>query len=369
MVGVLLSALLVVGAPPEQAPPPREVRPDVSLIVSTPIGKDGSLPVRVQRIGFRNGTPMAAETIIDCDENALKLLGVYYAASIRANRYVVSTCGSVLDLREKKFINSEQAGEVVCVDDTHVTYRIDGENREPGLFAFEYATGKLRRVEKLKPPLIPEGVQLSPDGTKAVAWADNELFLHRDGQKPKSLGDGFKLGREPARLGRNAFEKFPLLWVDNDRFLTQRERGKLVTVSIIGQVTEVVTIKNLPDEKDAYPDLIHEPDGSIVFFMGHSAFKIDIANKTAVKSDWRGLGQGFELARNHTYEPATFRQNGKDIGRFACSELRAVAAPGHVAVPVPNGDRCGETIAVWSAATGEWTTFEFRWLGVLGWVK
>jgi hypothetical protein len=362
--------MLAVGAAPvppvpaNQAPPPRLVRPDISLVVSDEVrGADGVRRARVLQIGFRNGKPLPTEVIRESDDPENEY---FTAGEIRANRYLVSMRGGVLDLREKKLINTEQDGELVRSDDTKVTYWIAGENRDPGLFTFEYATGTLTRIEKLKRPRIPAGVKRSPDNAKAINWVDGELFLHNDGQKPKSLGTGFKTDRATGVQVGSGFSTFPVVWLDDDLILTQRETGKLVTVTLDGKVTDVVTIKDF--SKNGSLGLMHDHAGSIIYYAGETNYKIDPVNKTATPADWGGLGHGFEMA----WEPDEdgcykFRHNGKDIGRCACWPYDAVAAPGVLAVPSRDSRK---KFAVWSAATGEWTTLELPWAGrVLGWIK
>jgi hypothetical protein len=53
-----------------------------------------------------------------------------------------------------------------------------------------------------------------------------------------------------------------------------------------------------------------------------------------------------------------------------CSPEQAVSLPGYLAVPIGLHDSCGQQIAVWSAATGEWTLLGFPWgREILGWVQ
>src|SRR5687767_13815054 len=92
--------------PANQAPPPRAVKPDVSLIVIDSVEKDDVRVGRVNRIGFRNGKMLPAEVLWERDERDAAAAGVI-GREIRANRYLVSTRGAVFDLREKKLINTE----------------------------------------------------------------------------------------------------------------------------------------------------------------------------------------------------------------------------------------------------------------------
>jgi hypothetical protein len=352
---MLVWAVLAAGAAPVPAPPPRAVVPDVSLIVSERVDcRDDDNCYRLLRIGFRNGKPFPAEVVLACDQRVYRHLS---GGAIRANRYLVSRNGSAFDLREKKLINHVRddwfvEDRVVRADDAKVMYWADDDGSER-LFTFEYATGTRTKVKEPKEWMIPAHVPRSPDGTKAIYSVRGDLVLHRDGREPKSLGTDFNSHGEP------------VLWLDDNRVLMQREAGKLVTVNLDGAVTDVVTIKDGP----VFPcSLVRDPSGAVflTYFSGdHQYFKIDVANKTAVKADRRGLGYEFDAA----WSGGTFRHRGRDLGRLSCWADAAVAAPGYLAVPV-HTDGCDFHIAVWSVASGEWTRFNFPWAsGVLGWIK
>ena len=145
-----------------------------------------------------------------------------------------------------------------------------------------------------------------------------------------------------------------------------------MTVSLDGKVTEVVTIKDLPPF--ASIDLVRDPAGSVFLdafdYGGRKYFQIDLAKKTVVETEWRGLGHGFEA----DWGRGKVRHAGKgidisiDIEPGLVADL-AMAAPGYLAVPF-HAHGCTSNIAVWSVASGKWTRFDFPWaMSVLGWIK
>jgi hypothetical protein len=234
------------------------------------------------------------------------------------------------------------------------------------VFTFEYATGRLTRAEKLRRPMIPERVPRSPDGAKAINWDDGQLTLHRDGSKPEVLGRGFKIGEPPEVRPESLFSCFPVLWLDDDRFLTQRANGKLVTVTTSGAVAEAVTITGVP--RRVAPELTRDASGAIIYSANRRHYRIDLDRKTAVRSNWRSLAHDFEIAWECDKEGRSkFRHDGKEIGRFNCWPEGVKAAPGHLAF---QAGKSGEyKIGVWSAATGNWTMLDYPLAGVLGWLK
>jgi hypothetical protein len=350
------------------------VKPDVSLVMGDTVFREGDgLRERVVRIGFRNGKPLPTEVIYEY-EWTIKEWTTLEGSDVRAGRYFVSESGSVIDLNEKKLINAERYGVVVYTDDTKVTYWIKDEKGKGELFAFEYATKKRTRLERLSS--VPMGVPYSPDSTAAIDWINDELTVRRAGKEPKSLGRGFELGPSfrawTGTEGRDRFDTLQnVLWLDNNRILAHRKAGKIVALSLDGKETDVVTIKNVPE--DAITELCRDPGGTIVYSFSpklddwpHRAkrFKIDVANKTATPTDGIDLGHGFEAVRDPKLEWRTHvRYNGKKIGQLSRAQLGgAVSAPGYLALPADQFKNeeasCSGQIGVWSVATREWTVFK-----------
>jgi hypothetical protein len=379
-------AMLAAGAAPvppvpaNQAPPPRAVKPDMSLVYIEWIFSDGDEPnrTRIHRLGFRNGKMLPAETVWEGEEDFLNV--GFRDQTVVANRYFVTERGGVIDLREKKVINSEREASTVRVDDAKVVYWTGGQNRVEGLFAFEYATGTVTRVGNALPPKPWHDrlglYRLSPDLKKAVTWDDGEeLTLHREGDKPKSLGKGFLMQEDPkwALTRSQQFMLFPVLWLDNDRLLTQRGHGNLVLVALAGKVTEVAKIKDAP--QFATPRLARDITGNIFYHLEGEVYRVDPEKKTAVKSEWRSLGHGFEATWKQSDKLGyKFRHNGKDIGQFRCWPELSRTVPGYLALSTTEGERTHgpRRVAVWSEATGEWVAVHYKCLSLnplIGWIK
>ena len=226
------------------------------------------------------------------------------------------------------------------MDETKVVYQIESSTRVKGLFTFEYATGTVTRIGKVPAPKWHDKLLLythshSPDHKHAIQWENgNELILFRKNQKPKSLGKDFKMGDDRGFRSWNEVSfPFPVLWLDNGRFLTQHDNGKLVTVDTDGKLTDVATIKDVP--AGSLANLYRDRSGAIIYSMVGVNYKIDIVKKTAEKSEWYPLGNGFEVS----YEPHkklgyTLRHSGKPIGQFSCLPFDAKTLPGYLALPI-----------------------------------
>jgi hypothetical protein len=370
-----INAAPVPSIPANQAPPPRLVKPDVSLVVMK--AAPDSVSGCVYRIGFRNGKPLPAEVAWEGDSRLLRTF--LQTPWIFHDRYLVTLSGSVIDLQDRKTLNSEEHGRVQQIDEKKVTYTV-AQQGECDVFTFEYATGKRTYVGKgleendqkwySDLPLVLQ--RFSPDKRKIVVWKDDELTLYRDTEKPKSLGKGFTMKSdypEWTRIG------FPILWLDSEQFLTQRENGKLAVVDLAGQVTALLTIKGVP--KVVVTSLERDRFDRIIYAAYPQHFRIDLAKKTAEETEWEDFGHGFEAS----YESKgrlcrKLRHDGKEIGQLTTWPEHAKTAPGYFAMTTEEangpygGSKC--KVLVWSATTGEWTAFEYKLsdpYSVVGWIK
>jgi hypothetical protein len=382
----IVCAALAIGAAPvpefpaNQAPAPRLVRPDLSLVVLEVMPKTYNpsrgfwdLPYRVVRIGFRNGRPLPAETVW---EGPRSLVYSLWGTRLVGGRYWVTASGGVLDLRENRLLSGEHDGRDGQIEETHVRYWVKHDERESGEFTFEYATKTLTRVgadtqawhvgirrHYLFPPL-------SPSGSAVICHeGEDELVLHRAGKPAKSLGKGFTM--KPRTFG-GIDECFPLLWLDEERVLTQRADGKLVTLDLTGKVTDLLTI---PGElKERRPYLRRDPNGEVVYSMDWTYYVIDVAKKSAEKSEWEGLGDGFEVSRSADEQKRwCLRYEGREIGKIETWPRCVRVAPGYLAFALPDERPDSQRrVTVWAAATEKWITFDFPapyFTPILGWFK
>jgi hypothetical protein len=331
---ILATAAPVPPVPANLAPPPRLVKPDLSLIVVA--CPEDSPNASVRRVGFRNGKPMPAELVWETKRPNLRTnIG---ELRIVQNRYLVTPDAVVIDLRDNNVVNKE-TGWVEGIDETKLTYSAGSDEDDCDLLTFEYATGKRTRILKAE---------------------------------PMSLGKGFTLQTKPdVEIGAIDCGRFPVLWLDNERFLTQRANGKLVTVDLAGKVTEAATIKDVP--KVTYCWFFRDLTGRIVYVADRQYYRIDLATKLGEKSEWMDLGTGFESS----YEPDKedryrIRYQGKQLGSLQCLPGTAKTAPGYLALGFGTNPGRPDRVSVWFAATREWTSLDYEPLdsgSIVGWIK
>ncbi|WP_082842881.1 hypothetical protein [Gemmata sp. SH-PL17] len=353
-----------------KAPVPKTVPPQPALIVVEDVtGATGTVDRRrLLRIGVKNGKLFPSEMVW---EGNLRFFGHFGGHRLVDDRYFVTKFGGVIDLRDKKVIHDEDNGTLCAVDGTKVLFRVTSAQREAGLFSFDLATGKVvKEAGPLDGKFVLKGT-VAPDGMAAIeSGPGDELFLNQLGAERFSLGKGFRVDLSPfASVSASA----PVTWINNGVVITQKGNGKLFTVDISGQATELVTAKDVPKEVVGAPYFFRDGSNRLIYVCGPTAHAIDPDKKTATKYEWRDLGHGFEAS--WTWVPKLghkIRLNGKVIGEFNCSPHAAKTAPGCLALeaqPAEEGRGPPDRVAVWTTESDEWTVLKVRPNCVVGWMR
>jgi hypothetical protein len=299
-------------------------------------------------------------------------------ALIAEGRYVVTACGGVVDAKEGRIVHDQTRGYLLGVEKGRVVYRLydpssgskviltPGRAEQFGVFEFNLETHTCARPEAKHWYL--EGIK-SPDQSKAITqscW--DELYLNVvDGPQTK-LAEGKRVTvSQHARLGQ--FEMHgPVLWLDNERILTQVANGKLVTIDTQGQVERICEIAGMPAVLDG-PRLWRDPKGRIVYSCGRAEHVIDLTRKTASPLEEYALGHGFET----TVETGTrgLRElffEGKMIGTGVFSPEEIRTAPDVIARRDLGDLGSRRSVSVlWTKLGFQWRSFDMDYGGVIGW--
>ena len=172
-------------------------------------------------------------------------------------------------------------------------------------------------------------VVLSPDGTMSVLseWVDGgKIWLNDVNGTKRSLGSGFRL--EHSVLA-STIRGVPLMWLDNDRILTQRSNGEIVVVKTDGTVEPIVRIDfNHAEGSDLetsslldgalYASFSRDCDVNIIYKINltsnpDSCFLIDVENKSysLYNLERTALGYGFEYDNESEKDSTVIRYEGE----------------------------------------------------------
>ena len=213
----------------------QERRPEIALLVAECEAVKGACEFQhLVRYGFRNGEQVSREVILSGRTTSVRYdLGQNH---IYQNRYVITNWGDVVDVLNRKLLH-EGDGEYVATENERVIERVH-KNATKGFFFYDLKSGTYSRLKDPGKWGLP-GL-LSPDQTKSVSadeLGSGSIWLYTLSGRKKLLASGFT-----ANSYGCDFPKPPLLWLDNDRVLTQRSDGKLVILGMRGEVAPLVTI-------------------------------------------------------------------------------------------------------------------------------
>jgi hypothetical protein len=285
------------------------------------------------------------------------------------NRYIATHTGNVIDLEFNQIIHQENRyGLLIGVDKENVVYRVTGgfdADRLNALFAFNLKARRLDKVAKGNPWLLP-GVQ-APNQKMSIDQENNggPILLHKLDGTTKELAKGFAVAysNAPFRGG------LPLLWLDDERVLTQEANGKLVTLDTNGKVEKLLEIKDAQKGVLSPPSLYRDASGRIIYRCNAMSFAIDFKEKKSSPVAAHLLGNDFAMASKLDDDGVrSIVHAGKEIGLWNAGAPRT--APGLIAFPYADpGGNLGEPrgIAIWHE--GRWQTVDFWVNDLIGWRK
>jgi hypothetical protein len=364
--GPLAAVLAVVGVTAWLGPKSRDrksvVPPDgdASLLVfvfhigqGEPAGRH-----RLLRVPFKGNEPQPAEVVWEGTRPFLH----HPANRIIDDRYLVTATGCVIDIREKQQIY-EGSPEPIDANSDRVVFGIHTSRAREFLVAFDLKTRKERKLTGPEAESFSLPGVCAPDGAKSVSSRGCALVLHRVGQPQRELGEFWvQQGRHSSDSGTP-----PVLWLDNERFLTQHGNGNLIAVALDGTRTPVAQVP-ARTEISSSPRLDRDAAGHIAYMCGSEVFLIDVDAKTGERWEWGSLGHGFEANWNADRRGRfALRYEEREIGELRSHPHysgRAACTTGRIAVV---GD--GKRVRVWSAGTGVWTELDLRSDTLIGWLK
>lgn len=286
---------------------------------------------------------------------------------IYRNRYVITNWGDVIDVRSGELLH-KGVGQYAGMDGDRVIANVNRVDAE-GVFSFDLNTREYTRLDAPGKWALPGA--LSPDQTRSVSvdYTSNVLLHDLTGSK-RSLGSDFAMEGDPSS---SSMAGVPLLWLDNERILTQRHNGQLVVLRLDGSVTPLVKIR-VARHVRGDPGLYRDAEGRVIYECGAGQYAIDVEHKRYTPYRWLALGNGFEAeSTQHAAYGYIVRHQAKPIGKVWGIVYGAPTKAGWIAIEYGEvGSNLGypKGVKVWSRASGTWITVDEGWLAaVIGWLE
>jgi|SRR5687768_3249397 len=286
---------------------------------------------------------------------------------IYLNRYVITHWGDVIDVRTGGLLH-ESIGEYLGADGSRIVQRVTRIDVK-GFFYFDLKTNRYARLKRPGKWALP-GL-LSPDQTKSISASEMgtlEVWLHTLKTPKKLLGSGFKVSLSEFCC---SLAQPPVLWLDNDRILTQRSNGEIVILRLNGTVELLVKIP-IEEPSNTNPSFDRNLEGRIVYHCSGEAYVLDVENKKYETNEWEPLGNGFELGLRVSRDYGQIiRFKGEEIGRWWSGIARTTE--GFVALEYGEvGSNLGypKGVKVWNNITEKWVTIDAKWTEeIVGWIE
>jgi hypothetical protein len=339
-------------------------------------GKTADKADRLIRVALGRDGKLVPETVLTANAG---FLGDPSKARIADARYVITQFGGVVDAKEGRIIHDQKDGYLLGVEKDRVVYRlydpyspnlkaIPAPERVEQFGVFEFNLQTRTRARPEAKHWYLGGIK-SPDQSKAIAqscW--DELYLNDVDGTQRKLAEGKKVTVSKYRaLGQFEIRR-PVLWLDNERVLTQEANGRLVTLNTKGEVERVCEIAGVPAVLDA-PRLWRDPKGRIVYSCGRAEYVIDMERKTASPLEEYALGHGFETTVEtgvRGLHELYFEGKSIGVGLFSPQEARTA----HEVIAIRDLGDMGSRRSVsvlWTKLGFQWRSFDMDYGGIIGW--
>lgn len=353
-------------------------------------GATGDRTQHLMKYKFVEGELVSTDTIVsnpgaqlrfNCDESQLY-----------QDRYMITDLGDIVDITTGQFIHRGGSGsaytQLLGVEEDRVFIHTP-QTKE--YHYYDLAEQEYRELEDPGKWSLP-GL-LSPDGTMSVSssnWDEGTIWLHCIDSDMRQLGAGFYL--EYSFLA-STISGVPLMWLDNERVLTQKSNGEIFIVKVDGSIEPVVNIdlSQIDSAPSGLSGALHASlyrgsDGTIIYAISllgpdnkfhDNRFVIDVENEAylAYDPEWTALGHEFDYASQE--DIATIRYDGQEIGQeqyFNAGHVQTMK--GHMAITSQESRELNPTaIRVWSSANEKWITIDFEsptWIthsAIIGWLE
>lgn len=322
------------------------------------------------RYDFRNGKFLGKSKILESES-----LSVNNEAVIYKNRYIITISASIIDLQLKKIIHWNK-GRLFSIDGNRVLSIMDDlwadidRPMDKGVFLFDLNTGKYEKITS--DTIWSFNDEVSPDKKRTAIYNNEskmlEVFTLGAGKKTFQLSLNIENTKE--YCGHNPF--VPVIWIDNERMLTQKTNGELITVDIEGKTEPFI---NFGNKSSCPPDLKRDGEGNLIYRYDRE-YLINVEKKSfepvTIQKQGNGFGSKFEYRDRNDYRDVySYYFNENKIGEFRGVDIETTND--YIAVEYRN-KREDETypagVKIWNSKTKRWQTHRIKWApSIVGWIE
>lgn len=325
---------------------------------------------------FVNGAYVSKEKIISVPGKKEGVQGSYVrfdlgASTIYRNRYVITSIGNIIDIKDKKLLLAEK-DELVGFNGDSIIFKTNDIFKGKYFSVYNVSTQTYTKVENPAYNPTPH-----PDVEIDDAVAPFKIWKYPAKGKKELVVNDAGYGEAAPLVGETPKRRRKVFWIDDNNFLyahypkSQTELA-IFKVNVLNKSAEkVADITAIPaSAENSY--FKKDQQGNIFYSCPKGVFAIDMKKKKAEKVQFKPIGNNFyvELEENPKYGHVV-KYNDMEIGKYFCND-NAQTTDGHIAIQsdlVIGNEKYPQGVKVWEANTKKWATLEITDIAnIVGWV-
>lgn len=324
----------------------------------------------LSRFDFENGKLLSSEKLLTFETNKARF--DFGKTRILLNRYIVSQWGDIFDTQTKELFAQER-GNFVAFENNQIIILQVIINKDDKVFTFDLNT---KEYKEMKSPNIFLAVgfgTFSPSNSRGAIYISNwkNIQVFQRGKKQTDISQNIIGGSFDVGCGKDCkdFRRIvPMLWLDENRILTQKKNGELLVIDFIKKKNMPLASIPVPEALESIPSIYADEAGNI-YYRADKIYLIDVVNRKYTETNAYGLGNNFQ--RLGISDEKVFTSKDKEIGKFRSGNsltienyLAAEYSPDNVSINTPR------LLKVWSEELQKWTTIYVKYFpSVLGWIE
>ena len=286
------------------------------------------------------------------------------------DRYLITSIGNVIDLKEKKVVHDGSGKLVRCANDSIIFYTNDIFKGKYYSY-FDVNTNKYTEIKSLTFKAIL-GQEVEFDRTKSPY-----KLIYYPQNKPKVV-----LMEDAGHGGVSATHSLggiPIYWLDNNTFLfpnikVSNLEGSIVKYNLLTKTLKEIgnfnSTSNLPP---AYK--LEKANGNVFveFYFKEKLYLIHPIKETMLLSNYKEIDNNFSVENQSKSTGRSIYFKGKDIGKnhFDLNNFKASANYAAIVKEIVMGDEAYQQgLAVYNVAKNKWENIDAEDVASLvGWIK
>jgi hypothetical protein len=290
-------------------------------------------------------------------------------STLYKDRYLISSIGNVIDLKEKKVLYDGNGKVVRCSNDS-VIYYINDIFKGKYYAYFDLKSNKYSEIKSLLfKPLIGQDVEF--DRTRSPY----KLLYYPQNKSKIVLMDDAGHGGVSAKDKK---ADIPIYWIDNNTFIfpfvkTTDLEGSIIKYDLSSKKSKVIGTYNSTENVPATYQIVNSVDCYIEFYFKNKLYCINPSKETMIQSNFKEVDKNFSVEVKPGAKGRAVYFKGKETGRYHFDLKNFKSSSNYAALvkEIIMGDESYQQgISVFNANKMKWESVDGEEVAALvGWIK